>query len=66
MRVLLIDDHALFRVGLLELLERRGIEVVDAVGDAEVGLRLARDSAPDVILLDLRMPGLGGIEVLER
>jgi two-component system nitrate/nitrite response regulator NarL len=66
MRVLLIDDHALFRVGLLELLERRGIEVIDAVGDCEVGLRLARDCGPDVILLDLRMPGLGGIEVLKR
>lgn len=66
MRVLLIDDHALFRVGLLELLERRGIEVIDAVGDCEVGLRLARDCAPDVVLLDLRMPGLGGLEVLRR
>jgi two-component system nitrate/nitrite response regulator NarL len=66
MRVLLIDDHALFRVGLLELLERRGIEVVDAVGDCDVGLRLTRDCAPDVVLLDLRMPGPGGIEVLKR
>ncbi len=66
MRVLLIDDHALFRVGLLELLERRGIEVIDAVGECEVGLRLARDCAPDVVLLDLRMPGTGGIELLRR
>ncbi|WP_295882742.1 response regulator [uncultured Thiohalocapsa sp.] len=66
MRVLLIDDHALFRVGLLELLERRGIEVVDAVGDCDVGLRLTRDCAPDVVLLDLRMPGPGGIEILKQ
>lgn len=66
MRVLLIDDHALFRVGLLELLERRGIEVVDAVGDSDVGLRLTRDCAPDVVLLDLRMPGLGGLEILKQ
>jgi two-component system nitrate/nitrite response regulator NarL len=66
MRVLLIDDHALFRVGLLELLERRGIEVIDAVGDCDVGLRLARDCGPDVVLLDLRMPGNSGIEVLKR
>ena len=66
MRVLLIDDHALFRIGLLELLERRGIEVIDAVGDTEVGLRLARDCAPDVVLLDLRLPGTSGIEVLRR
>lgn len=66
MRVLLIDDHALFRIGLLELLERRGIEVIDAVGDCDVGLRLAHDCAPDVVLLDLRMPGTGGLEVLKR
>ncbi|ESQ09582.1 MAG: hypothetical protein N838_20055 [Thiohalocapsa sp. PB-PSB1] len=66
MRVLLIDDHALFRIGLLELLERRGIEVIDAVGDCDVGLRLARDCAPDVVLLDLRMPGMGGLDVLKR
>ncbi|MBB1126976.1 response regulator [Thiospirillum jenense] len=66
MRILLIDDHALFRIGLLELLERRGIEVIDAVGDCEVGLRLVRDCNPDVVLLDLRMPSLTGIEVLRR
>ena len=66
MRVLLIDDHALFRIGLLELLERRGIEVVDAVGDCAVGVQLARDCAPDVVLLDLRMPGTSGIEVLHQ
>ena len=66
MRVLLIDDHALFRVGLLELLERRGIEVIDAVGDSDVGLRLTRDCAPDVVLLDLRMPGPGGLAILKQ
>ncbi len=66
MRVLLIDDHALFRIGLLELLERRGIEVIDAVGDSEVGLRLARDCAPDVVLMDLRMPGESGIDLTRK
>ncbi len=64
LRVLLIDDHALFRAGLRELLERRGIGVIDAVGDSEVGLRLAREQVPDVVLLDLRMPGKGGLAVL--
>ena len=66
MRVLLIDDHALFRIGLSELLERRGIDVVEAVGDATHGVSLAVQSAPDVILLDMRMPGLSGIEVLQQ
>ncbi|MEJ2575600.1 MAG: response regulator [Gammaproteobacteria bacterium] len=65
MRVLLIDDHALFRIGLSELLERRDIDVVGAVGEAADGLRLAAEAAPDVILLDMRMPGVSGIEVLE-
>ncbi len=64
MRILMIDDHALFRVGLEGLLERRGIEVVAAVADGEEGLRLANELAPDIILLDMRMPTMGGLEVL--
>ncbi len=66
MRVLLIDDHALFRIGLQELLERRGIEVVAAVGECHEGLRLASELSPDVILLDMRMPDLDGLDVLRR
>ncbi len=66
MRVLLIDDHALFRFGLQELLERRGIQVAGAVGDCQEGMRLARELDPDVVLLDLRMPDMRGIEVLRR
>ena len=66
MRVLLIDDHALFRIGLQELLQRRGIDVLAAEGDCEEGIRLARDQRPDVILLDMRMPQMSGTEVLRR
>ncbi|MEA3275835.1 MAG: response regulator [Pseudomonadota bacterium] len=66
MRVLLIDDHALFRVGLQELLERRGIEVIDAVGECDEGIRLVAETAPDVVLLDMRMPHASGLEVLRR
>ncbi|MFD2112414.1 response regulator [Thiorhodococcus fuscus] len=65
MRVLLIDDHALFRFGLQELLERRGIEVV-AVGDASTGLRRVGETSPDVVLLDMRMPQLSGLELLRQ
>ena len=66
LRVMIVDDHTLFRSGLSELLERRGIEVCAAVGDGEEGCRLAAELDPDVVLLDLRMPGLDGLSVLER
>ena len=63
---MVIDDHTLFRSGLSELLERRGIEVCAAVGDGEEGCRLAAEIEPDVVLLDLRMPELDGLSVLKR
>lgn len=66
MRVLLIDDHALFRFGLQELLERRGIEVVAALGDCGAGIRRVAESLPDVVLLDLRMPDRNGVDVLRE
>lgn len=66
LRVLLVDDHTLFRSGLKELLERRGIEVVAEAADAEQSLSLIADVEPDVILLDLRMPGMDGIAALKR
>lgn len=66
LRVLIIDDHTLFRSGLKELLERRGIDVVGTVGDGEEGCVLAERLRPDVILLDVRMPGMGGLTVLDR
>ncbi|MGD2082278.1 MAG: response regulator [Chromatiales bacterium] len=66
MRVLLIDDHALFRIGLQELLERRGIDVIAAVGDCREGIRLVEETGPDVVLLDMRMPEMTGMEILRR
>ena len=66
LQVMVIDDHTLFRSGLSELLERRGIEVCAAVGDGEEGCRLVAERGPDVVLLDLRMPELDGLSVLER
>lgn len=65
MRVIIIDDHALFRVGLQGLLQQRGIEVVAAVADGHEGLELADQLQPNIILLDLRMPDIGGLQVLQ-
>ncbi len=66
MQILLIDDHALFRIGLRELLERRGITVLDAVGDCDAGIQKVIDNQPDVVVLDIRMPQMTGIEVLRE
>jgi len=65
MRVLVIDDHALFRVGLEGLLEKRGIEVT-AVASGVEGLEIAPKLNPDVVLLDMRMPDMSGIEILRK
>ena len=66
MRVLLIDDHALFRMGLSELLQRRGIEVAAALGDCTQGIQAVIEHQPDVVLLDIGLPGLSGFEVTMR
>ena len=66
MRVLLIDDHALVRRGIGELLQSRGAQVVASVSSGEEGVRRAVELLPDIILLDVKMPGVSGIETVER
>ena len=66
MRVLLIDDHALVRRGLEELLQSRGIDVIGSAGSGEEGIELATSLQPDIILLDIKMPGMNGLETLSR
>ncbi|MEJ7137994.1 response regulator [Amphibiibacter pelophylacis] len=66
LRILLIDDHNLFRSGVRQLLARQpDFEVVAEAGDGLEGLKRAKASQPDVILLDLNMPGLSGLETLQ-
>ena len=61
MRVLIADDHALFRDGLRSLLEAHGVEVVAEARDGREAVELARIHRPDVVLMDLAMPVLGGL-----
>jgi DNA-binding NarL/FixJ family response regulator len=61
-RVVLVEDHELFRKGLRGLLEEEGIEVVDEAPDGEQAVDLVSASAPDVVVMDINMPGKSGIE----
>ena len=62
LRVAIIDDHPLFREGWSTLLRgAKALEVVGEGGSAEDAVRIAREVSPDIVLLDVRMPG-GGVE----
>jgi RNA polymerase sigma factor (sigma-70 family) len=65
-RVLVVDDHAIVRAGLRRLLgERDGTEVLEAASGEEA-LEMAQVDVPDLVLLDLNLPALGGLELLRR
>lgn len=64
LRVVLIDDHTLFRAGLEGLLISRGIEIAASVDSGADCVALVNDIKPDVVLLDMRMPDLDGLTVL--
>jgi DNA-binding NarL/FixJ family response regulator len=66
LRVLLVDDHDLFRTGLRTLLEQEGLQVIGEAENGQVALRLVGELAPDVVIMDLNMPGLTGVETTHR
>jgi DNA-binding NarL/FixJ family response regulator len=62
MRVLLVDDHTLVRAGIASLLKASGAEVVGEAGNGDEAIRYARELRPDLIFMDIRMPGRNGLE----
>lgn len=66
-KILVVDDHELVRMGLMRMLS--DVEGFDVVGDAESGeeaIKMTRSLSPDVILMDVKMPGMGGLEATKR
>ena len=66
-RVLVVDDHPVLRRGLAQLLgQAKGVELVGLAADGSEGVKLALDESPDVVLMDLEMPALDGIEATRQ
>jgi DNA-binding NarL/FixJ family response regulator len=66
LRVLVVDDHPIWRDGLAEKLAERGFVLAGTAADGAQALRLVRATRPDVVLLDLQLPDLSGVEVTRR
>jgi two-component system NarL family response regulator len=66
-RVLIVDDHALIREGLVSLLSSQsGIEVIGQAEDGHQALQMAQELRPDLVLMDVSMPGMGGLEATRQ
>lgn len=66
-RVLVVDDHDLVRTGITRMLaDIDGLQVVGEADSGEAALKLARELKPDVVLMDVKMPGIGGLEVTRK
>ena len=65
-RIVLGEDEALIRLDLKEMLEEEGYEVVGEAGDGESAVRLAQELRPDLVILDIKMPGVDGLAAAER
>lgn len=66
MKVLLCDDHPVYRDGLRALFEELGVDVVAEAGNGEDAVALASKVEPDIVVMDLSMPGIGGVEATRR
>ncbi len=66
-KVLIVDDHPLFRAGLRQVIaDDARFELVGETGDGEAALRLIQEKKPDVAVLDVKLPGLDGLEIVRR
>jgi AmiR/NasT family two-component response regulator len=65
-RIVLAEDEALIRLDLKEMLEEEGYEVVGEAGDGESAVRLAKELRPDLVIMDIKMPGVDGLAAAER
>jgi DNA-binding NarL/FixJ family response regulator len=64
-RIMLVDDHSAFRKGMAALIESEpDLRVVAEAGDGRMALEIYRQARPDVVLMDLRLPGMGGVEAI--
>jgi DNA-binding NarL/FixJ family response regulator len=66
LRVVIADDHPFYRDGLAKLLIASGIDVVAQVANGEAALQAVEETAPDVVVMDLNMPGMSGLEATRR
>ena len=66
MRILLVDDHPITRAALCSLLEGHGFSVAGEAADGAEAIEVARRLRPDLVLLDLSMPGMDGLQALPR
>jgi two-component system invasion response regulator UvrY len=65
--VLLVDDHELVRTGIRKILDEvKGMKVIGEVGTGEDAIKFCRKSEPNVILMDMQMPGMGGLEATKK
>ncbi len=65
-KVIVVDDHDIFRHGLIELLEERGVQVIGEAALASEAIEQASETGPCVVLMDLSLPGMSGIEATQR
>jgi len=65
-RVLIVDDHDLFRTGLRNLLEEQSVNVVGEAATGEEAVRAVRQATPDVVVMDLNMPGMSGVDATRQ